>query len=331
MDVFTIGNVSARSGSKASGSLKVGELHDGSIVGIHFVIIKGVNDGPTLLVTAGISGTGISSIEAARRVLLKTDPKNLSGTLVVIPIVNEPAFLMGQRSNVLENYEAPIDLFGVFPGSATGPLTGRIADVFTKEVIFRVQYYVDLHNAVKGGRYEPFVSIYPGLVSENIRERAVEIARSFGTRFISDAGIRGPPSPKLAGRPAVVAGSKGIISFMSQCGEDGKLDEVDVEHQVQGVTNVMKFLRMIEGQPEIPREQLISTETIQVKSGKGGFLRPTVHLGDKVSKGQVMAEITNSFCELIERVEAPEDGYVTRMTTTLTVCSGDRIGHLSIV
>jgi len=328
---FAIGNFSARRGSKASGSLKAGELHDGSVVEIHFMIIRGVNDGPTLLVTAGISGVGLSSIEAARRVLLKTDPRKLSGTLIVVPIVNEPAFLMRERSNVLENYEAPIYLFGIFPGSASGSLTERMADIFTKEVIFKAQYFIDLHNAVKGGRYEPFVSIYPGLVSEEMREKAVEIAKSFGTRFINDAGLRGPPSPKLAGRPEVIANSKGIISFMSQCGEEGKLEEVDVEHQVQGVTNVMKFLRMIEGQPELPREQLISSETIQVKSGKGGFLHLTVHLGERVKKGQLMAEITNSFYELIERIEAPADGYVTRISTTPTVCSGDRIGHLSIV
>jgi len=329
METFSIGNVSANSGSKVYGHLRIGELHSEIPVNTWFIIINGAKDGPALLVTAGISGSGISSIEAARRISYLTDPKNLSGTLIVIPIVNEPAFLMRERSNVLENYASPIYLFGAFPGSSEASLTERIAHSVTKEFISRADYYVDLHNAAKGGEYESFVAIYPGITPTSLRPKVLEFARSFGTKFIVDAGSQGSIPPKLAGRPQVIAGSKGAPAIMSQCGEEGIFKEVDTEHQVKGVLNIMKSLSMLEGNPELPKEQLLVKKTLQIKSNNGGFLNLKVKLGEKVKKGQTMGKIANLFCEPIEQIKVPIDGYVTRVTTTLTICSGDRVGHIS--
>src|SRR5690242_12331725 len=56
-----------------------------------FGIVEGAKPGPCLLVTAGIHGAEYCSIEAAQR-LLETDPKELSGTLLVLPIVSLASF-----------------------------------------------------------------------------------------------------------------------------------------------------------------------------------------------------------------------------------------------
>lgn len=331
MSSFSIGKISARSCSKAYGSLKIGELHDGTPINMKIIIINGLKDDPVLLVTAGISGTGISSIEAARRVASKISSNELKGVLVVVPIVNEPAFLMKERFSILENSAAPIDLFATFPGNAEGYLTERIASILSEEIISKADYYVDLHNAAPGGRYEPFVVVYPGLTNPNSHAKALEFARSFGTKFITDAGSPGDKIPqKLMGRPQVLAGSKGIQSFMSQCGEEHVFEELDIEHQVRGVTNAMKYLGMVDGTPTIPKVQLLTSSSKDVKSNSGGFLDLKVKLGEKVKKGQIMGEVTNLFYESIEHIEVPVDGYVTRITTTPTICSGDRLGQITV-
>lgn len=332
MQNLTVGNVSAEPGSKASGSLKVGELHDGTPVTMKTIVVNGLKNGPTLLVTAGMSGTGISSIEAARRVALRTNPKNLKGRLIVVPVVNEPAFLIRERFNTLENSASPIDLFANFPGDSGGYLTERIASTLSKEIFSRTDYYVDLHNAAPGGRYAPFVVVYPGLVDPNLHAKALKFARSFGTRFITDAGSSAGQIPqKFMGRPHVLVGSKGIPAFMSQCGEEYVYEESDIEHQVRGVTNVMMHLCMIDGTPIVPKEQLLTSNSKDVKSNSGGFVRLKVVLGERVKKGQVMGEITNIFYDVIEEVEVPMDGFVIRATTTPTICSGDRLGQISTV
>jgi predicted deacylase len=187
----------------------------------------------------------------------------------------------------------------------------------------KANFFVDLQNKGKRGKYEPFVVMYPGLNPASLQPKLLAFAKSFGCRFISDAGSGGSISPKFAGRPQVVAGSKGIIAIMSQCGGDYRIEEGDIAHQVKGVRNLMKHLAMVEGEPETTKDQLMSTQTIDVRSNAGGFLSLSVKLGDGVKKRQMIGEITDLFYRPLEKIEAPTDGYVTMITTTPTISSGD--------
>jgi predicted deacylase len=67
-----------------------------------------------------------------------------------------------------------------------------------------------------------------------------------------------------------------------------------------------------------------------VNANRGGFLNFKVKLGEKVSKGQLLAEISDVFYHVKERILSPENGYVFVMTTTLTVSSGDRVLNLGV-
>jgi hypothetical protein len=330
VESFKIGQVSAERGSKAYGSLRVGELHNGIPVDLRFGIVNGRKEGPVLLVTSGMNGATVSSIEAVRRLFSKTSPSELSGTLVVVPIVNEPAFLLRERSNYLESDVVPTDLFYSFPGKPNGTLTQRLADIFTREIMSKANFFVDLQNKGKRGKYEPFVVIYPGLTPASLQPNLLAFARSFGSRFISDAGGGGSISPKFAGRPQVVAGSRGIIAIMSQCGGDYRIEEDDIVHQIEGARNLMKHLAMVEGEPGTTKDQLVSSQTMDVRSNSGGFLSLSVKLGDRVRKGQIVGEVTDLFCGPLEKIEAPTDGYVTMITTIPTISSGDAACNISV-
>ena len=76
-------------------------------------IARGQRPGKTLAVTAGIHGDELNGIEVARRVFVETDPKQLSGTLVVLPVLNRHGFLAGSRYMSDRR-----DLNRAFPGSA---------------------------------------------------------------------------------------------------------------------------------------------------------------------------------------------------------------------
>jgi len=318
-----IGNVSPEIGTRAHGELMVGRLHNGTPVSIPFTIVSGVEDGPALHVVSGYSANGASAIEAARRIAANTDPKTLKGTLIVTPIVNMPAFLTRSKNNILENYTNQLDLYASFPGSPDGPLTHRIAHIIMNEVICKAEYEIDLHNSDAGGRYEPFTVVYK--TAEHLKTKAFQLARAFGLRLIQE------PKTEVPGRPANVAASKGVASIMVECGEsNNQLLECDIEMQVRGVRNCMKHLAMIEGKPEIPEEQIVSSEIVTLRTNLGGFLSLKRNLGQHVSKGQVFAQITNVFYDLTETITSPVDGYVQRLSTNMTVGCGDRVGHIVI-
>ena len=61
--------------------------------------------GPTLLITGGVHGDEFEPMAAIRRLIriFEEDPdlvRNLRGSVQLVPVVNEAAFLRGQRTGV---------------------------------------------------------------------------------------------------------------------------------------------------------------------------------------------------------------------------------------
>jgi len=322
MKPFKIGEISAEAGAKAYGELKVAELPDGTWTSIPLVIVNGAESGPILAVVAGMGGVDFSAIEAARRVILNTDPKKLKGTLLIVPIANRPAFLTRSTANIFENTQT--DLFSAFPGSPAGSLTSRIADCLLNEVIYKANYFIAISNLTPGACYTPFTSFYPAPTKE-MKDKLLELAKAFGTRFLGDAeGPRGRDRDKYPGRSHMLANSKGILSILSFCGESGRVDEESVKVHVRGITNIMKYISMIEGQPEVPAEQIVCNSWLNdLRAKRGGFFRSHVKLAEHVSKGQTLGDVTNLLYETKEQIKSPVDGYIIRITTTPTISGGD--------
>ncbi len=78
-------------------------------------IARGQRPGRTLAVTAGIHGDELNGVEIAHRIFVETDPQELSGTLVVLPVLNRHGFLAGSRY-----MHDRRDLNRAFPGSPRG-------------------------------------------------------------------------------------------------------------------------------------------------------------------------------------------------------------------
>ena len=57
-----------------------------------YISIRGQADGPTLCVTAAMHGSEYAGIEAALRLAHDLDPGEVKGHVLVIPVLNQPAF-----------------------------------------------------------------------------------------------------------------------------------------------------------------------------------------------------------------------------------------------
>ena len=140
---FSVGPVTAAPGTIASGTLTVAPKagsDDGTSIPIS--IIHGTKPGPVLALTAGVHGQEYTPVLALQRLLKSTDPKTLTGTIVLVHVANMPSFLARTI------YYSPADgknLNRVFPGKADGTLSERIALTITREVIERATHVIDLH------------------------------------------------------------------------------------------------------------------------------------------------------------------------------------------
>ena len=90
-DAFTVGTATARRGQKVYGVLKVPAGSDAGY-DIPVVVVHGAQPGPVFAVVSGSHGTEYASIVAVERLVDAVEPAELSGTLILVPLVNVPSF-----------------------------------------------------------------------------------------------------------------------------------------------------------------------------------------------------------------------------------------------
>src|SRR5687768_12083313 len=78
--------------------------------------ITGAKPGPTVGITASVHGDELAPVEALRRLLETIDPAEMSGRLVVVPVVNPLAF-QAQTRHTPQDMQ---NLNRVFPGDPDG-------------------------------------------------------------------------------------------------------------------------------------------------------------------------------------------------------------------
>src|SRR5262249_44068328 len=84
---LTVGTATAAPGHKATGFLQVPAGVDAA-ASIPVVVVNGGKPGPTLALVAGSHGTEYASIVALQNLAQAADPGELSGALIVVPLVN---------------------------------------------------------------------------------------------------------------------------------------------------------------------------------------------------------------------------------------------------
>ena len=267
-------------------------------------IVRGSQPGPTLLVTAGVHGAEYASIEAAVRVM-GTDPLALSGTLVVLPIVNPPAYWA--RSI----YINPIDgknLNRCFPGRPDGSYAERLAHWLTTTFIARADAYLDLHGGDLVEALEPF-SIAPAG-----DEAALALGRAFGLPHltVSDGQVMSIAAARQHGVPALIA----------EAGGQGLWPEEAISPLVDGVRRVLGHLGMLGAAPE-PLPIQFHPALAWLSAPVGGLWYPAARVGEWVQAGQAVGLIRDVFGQTLAELSAPAGGTVLFAVTSLAMNAGD--------
>jgi uncharacterized protein len=269
-----------------------------------FTVLQGAQKGPTLLVTAGIHGAEYASIEAAVRVA-RTDPKDVSGTLVVLPITNLPAF----RARSI--YTNPIDgqnLNRQFPGDADGTFSQQLAAWLTENAITQSSAFIDLHGGDMIEALTPFTIFTDG--DANARR----LAEAFGIPLLVSSA---------PGGTSIAAGFKrGVPSILAEAGGNGLWPERDVQWLEHGVKRAMQHLGMLKGAPE-PMPTRLLTQFAWLRAEQDGLWYPSLGAGETVRAGQDLGRIADPFGVTLQEIAAPQDGVTLFAVTSLAINHGD--------
>src|SRR6186997_433713 len=127
---FTVGTVTVTRGQKRTGTIEVPAASDAAL-SIPVAVIHGAKAGPVLALVAGAHGTEYTSIIALEKLIGMLNPAEISGTVIVVPLINIPSY---EQKVAHVN---PVDRKSMnrwYPGKMDGTQTDRASFLITKQV-----------------------------------------------------------------------------------------------------------------------------------------------------------------------------------------------------
>lgn len=322
MGTIEIKGIIARPGEKAFGFLDIGTTSI-TTYRIPVAILNGAEPGKTLVLLGGVHGTEFASIEAVIRAIQNLDPKNMKGAVLAVPVVNGPQFEF--RTAFL----SPVDQFNqnrVFPGDPEGTLSQRTAHIVFSEIVSKGDALIDCHGGDITEDIDCMVIAQQGK-DEELNLIAKEMAACFPTKYISAPARAGG---RLPGTTGVAQDEFGIPCVTSEAGTPYPVRERHIQFHYDGIMNNLKYFGILEGEPEISTP-VVNPKRYRFKAKQGGIWRPKVDLGQSVSTGEELGNMTDLFGNILETYKAPEDATVTFLRVFYSVNCGEPLVGLVVL
>ena len=304
-----VGTLSAAPGQKTAGTQSLSL--QGHATELPIFLINGKSDGPTLVVTGGVHGAEYASIEAALRLGRSLTPDKLHGRVIIVPVLDMPAF------KARSIYICPIDGVNpnrVFPGNPEGTAAEQLADWLFQNVMKQGNYYVDLHGGDLNEALVPF-TLFQKFGNAKVDQTSLEMAQVFGIRYLVSSEVKGGTTSAAA-----MAGIPGILA---ESGGQGIWREEHIAAHTNGLDRLLRHLGMIEGPKPEPLPTQIMDQFAWLSSEHDGYYYSKVEVGAMVRKGQDLGHVADFQGNVLQPITAPLDGAVLFLVSSLAMNKGD--------
>jgi uncharacterized protein len=297
-------------------------------------VIHGAQPGPVLGIIAGVHAVEYAGIVTCMRLGNEIDPQTLKGTVLLVPVVNVPAF------ETRTPFVNPIDgqnINRVFPGKKYGTVSEQIAYAIYNEIILRSDVFMDLHSG------DLIEAIPPHTCCQRVGDPVLDqkseaLARLFEIDLLNIMGkgiddlnatedeqgtyFAGLQSGLTSVGNAALAGKRSVLI---EAGGAGTLDPEVVEMELRGIRNCMRSLGMVDGPVKDDISHTPCYGMYIMKSRYGGMFFPDVAVGDTVREGDRLGEMQDIRGRVVATFTSPLTGVVLMMYTTPVRSSGETI------
>ena len=308
---FQFGDVTVRRGEKYQADIS---FANGDIV-LPGTIICGKLPGKTMLITGGVHSGEYVGIQACVELGAELQPEKTVGTIVILKVLNRPAFENRAGSLGLSDGK---NLNRVFPGNPNGTEMERLAWAMTKEVFPKVDYYIDLHSGDDFEDLTPYV-YYAGKAAQEVMETSRKMAEQVDVPYM----VRSMVS---SGGAYNYAASRGIASILLERGGMGAWTSEEVNSDKRDVRNILSSLGMYQIRRDV--RNYVPMEVTDVRyqaASESGLWYPAAKPGDMVAKGALLGTIRDYNGKLRETCRAEYTGVVLYQTGSLQVIEGGSV------
>lgn len=305
-----IAGVTINKGERRIIDLEIARLYDSTEMMMSVEVIQGYDDGPTLFLSGAVHGDEVNGTEIIRRLLALDIMDHIKGTILAVPIVN--AYGFNTKSRYLPDRR---DLNRCFPGAEDGSLAGRLAHVFTSEIIDKSTHGIDFHTGAINR------SNYPQIRACFDQDGVEDMATNFAAPITMNDPLR-------EGSLREYCNTKNIPVLLYEGGEALRFSERAISVAVAGTLSVMAGLGMIEVERDSPSiSAKVTAGSNWLRAPESGLLVSHKKLGESVKEGEVMGYMTDSFNNEKTEIIAPYDGVIIGATTTPLLNQGDAVYH----
>ncbi|MBX9457572.1 MAG: N(2)-acetyl-L-2,4-diaminobutanoate deacetylase DoeB [Rhizobium sp.] len=265
------------------GFLKLPYSRDDSAWGSVMIPITVVRngEGPTALLTGGNHGDEYEGPVALFDLARSLTAEDVTGTVIIVPAMNYPAFLAGTRTS-------PIDRGNMnrsFPGAPDGTVTQKIADYFQRHLLPMADIVLDFHSGGRTLDFLPYCAAHR-LADKEQERKSFELVEAFGAPY-SMAMLE----IDAVGMYDTAAEDMGKVFVTTELGGGGSSTARTAGIARRGVRNVLARAGILKGETgasttawlDMPDDDCFSF------AEDGGLIEFVKDLGDDLRKGETIA------------------------------------------
>lgn len=315
---FCLNHISVEPGNVWTGYLELGQGE----FRLPAAVLHGTRPGKTMLITAGVHGGEYVGIQAAIELSQKLKIQKVAGTIIIIKVINVPAF---ERRNGSMGLTDGKNLNREFPRNPEGTEMERLAWAVSHELQPAADYYIDLHS---GDDYEQLTSYvyYAGMADEKTVSQSRRMAEQVDVPYMVRSNV-------ASGGAYNYAASQGIPSILIERGGMGAWTSEEVRSTRRDVRNILCHLGIYQGKKDYRTYYPLDvTDICYQDASRDGLWYPFKKPGDMIREGEILGEVRDYEGGLLELSVAEYDGVILYQTGTLQVLGdGPMIAYGKIV
>jgi uncharacterized protein len=322
---FTVGTATAARGQKATGTIEVPAGSDAAL-SIPVAVFHGTKPGPVLALVSGAHGTEYASIISLEKLIGMINPAELSGTVIVIPLINIPSFEQKVP------HVNPVDRKSMnrfYPGKSDGTQTERASFLITKQVVEQCDHLIDLHGGDTDESLRPY-SYWTKTGNEKQDQISREMVLAFGLDHIIISTDR-PKDPQASRYLENTATTRGKPSITVEAGHAGTVETDDVNALVNGSLNVMRYLKMLPGTFSVVERPVWIDKIVTLSSDQTGMFYPLVKRGSYVEQGMKVGYVTDYLGKIVFEARAPVAGVILYICSVPSMTKGATVANVGVV
>lgn len=284
-----------------------------------YIAVRGRQPGRAVAIVAAIHGGEYPGILGALRLGRLLNPDRVNGSLLILPIVNLPAFR--ERTAFVTPHDGR-NLNGVFPGNTSGTLSEALAFRLLREIVAPADALIDLHS---GDIFET-LSPYAGYHASG-NEAQDSLAQAMTEAFGLPESVTYPHPANPAGLTGN-ATLLGISSIFVAVGGNALVTDDDTLTVYQGLVNSLRALGVLGGL-RTPTTTRWLQPGATITAPLDGLWRPSIAPRQSVAANTPIGALLDPLGNEIATISSPADGVVLHYLSALSARQGDVLAFVA--